>query len=309
MKTHHHSILFLSILFLRCALLLIISVVFVCMHANTMAQVNDALPFKLIRHQMIVIPVTINGVGPFEFLLDTGTNTTLIEPELAKELGLRPVDRIMLTTVAGEQAVPRAFLRRLAVGPARSEQVETLITEMPSLHKLRASIRGTLGQNFLSRFNYLLDYRERRIEFDIDGKLATRLQGARVPFESHEGLIVSKAQPMPSCETTWRLVLDSGSTNLILFSPLKLSRDFELALQESNLLEATTNMGHRTVQRDLIPKLQIGDAIFSDLSVAMVPPHTSEQAADGLLPMSLFRAIYVNHQKHYVIFNPRPRTP
>ena len=36
----------------------------------------------------MVVSVSINDRGPFDFLVDTGTNTTLIDPELATELGI-----------------------------------------------------------------------------------------------------------------------------------------------------------------------------------------------------------------------------
>ena len=47
-----------------------------------------SLPFRIAnRHQMIV-PVSINHQGPFAFLLDTGTQITMINPELAAALHL-----------------------------------------------------------------------------------------------------------------------------------------------------------------------------------------------------------------------------
>jgi hypothetical protein len=47
-----------------------------------------ALPFRTVnRHQMIV-PVSINHAGPFSFLLDTGTQMTMVEPALAAALHL-----------------------------------------------------------------------------------------------------------------------------------------------------------------------------------------------------------------------------
>src|SRR5205814_1603852 len=36
---------------------------------------------------LILVDVYGNGIGPFRFAIDTGTSTTAISPELAKELG------------------------------------------------------------------------------------------------------------------------------------------------------------------------------------------------------------------------------
>src|SRR5260370_8684674 len=56
--------------------------------------------------------------GPFDFLVDTGTNTTLIEADLAAELGLVPLDRLSLTTLTGSEPGPRYFFEESSVASA-----------------------------------------------------------------------------------------------------------------------------------------------------------------------------------------------
>jgi hypothetical protein len=80
------------------------------------AQESSSLQFRLVQKSLIVVPVHVNGDGPFDFLLDTGTNTTLISPDLAQRLRLRPVDRVELVTVAGSEIVPRSWLNSLTLG-------------------------------------------------------------------------------------------------------------------------------------------------------------------------------------------------
>jgi len=36
---------------------------------------------------LILLPVSVNGQGPFEFILDTGAGTSLLSPELAQKIG------------------------------------------------------------------------------------------------------------------------------------------------------------------------------------------------------------------------------
>lgn len=294
----------LSALMIRLALYSAISVSLICLLTDKTTQASTPVQFKLIRNQMIVIQVKLNGAGPFEFLLDTGTNTTIIEPELAQQLKLHPQDRLELMTVAGAQAVPRAQLGSVVLGSAVAENLEALITELPSLRALHSSIRGVLGQNFLARFNYLLDYGKRQIEFEGDGELADRMCGVRLPFEQIEGLMVVSAQAGSS--KAWRLVLDSASPDLILFGPLTPSNGFGIVYYGAAWLAATTSAGSQAVQQGRLRALRIGETAFADLSVTALPP--DGRAEDGLLPMSLFRAVYVNHQEHYLILNPSART-
>src|ERR1700740_1514149 len=44
---------------------------------------------RLVQHALIVIPVKINQAGPFDFMVDTGSQVTVIDPSLAAELSLR----------------------------------------------------------------------------------------------------------------------------------------------------------------------------------------------------------------------------
>jgi hypothetical protein len=47
-----------------------------------------------------VIPVTVNGRGPFDFMVDTGSQVTVVDPSLAQELGLKPQGTVVLVSTA-----------------------------------------------------------------------------------------------------------------------------------------------------------------------------------------------------------------
>ena len=44
--------------------------------------------FRIASNYMIVVPVTINGSGPYDFVLDTGSNNTMLDQKLADKLAL-----------------------------------------------------------------------------------------------------------------------------------------------------------------------------------------------------------------------------
>src|ERR1700736_1220338 len=59
-------------------------------------------PLEL-RHGIPVVKVTVNGRGPFRFIVDTGTSVdAIVTPALAGELGLQVVDRRHLTDLSGQ---------------------------------------------------------------------------------------------------------------------------------------------------------------------------------------------------------------
>ncbi len=261
------------------------------------------LKFTLWRGQMIVIQIIINGTGPHDFLLDTGTNTTLVTPEFARQLRLRPIDRIELVTAAGSQILVRSELKSVSVAGQTATGVEALISELRGVRTVAPNIRGVLGMNFLARFNYLIDYRAQQLELQATGELDDRLCGVRLPLEEHAGQWLVSA---PINQQRRRLVPDTGVTTLILFARDKLALDWSPNPAEARL--ALTDLGSRAVQHRRVRSLQLGPVKFADLPVIVL---SAEQAGDGriedgLLPMSLFERVYFNHRRGYLVLNPKP---
>lgn len=277
-----------------------------CDFAAGSVQAESSVQFKLIKNHLIVVAVKVNGEEAFNFLLDTGTNTTLITPELSRRLGLRPTDRIELMTVAGSQVVPRSWLHSLTVGSKSVENVEVLFADLPEIRRLDSSICGVLGQNFLSRFNYMFDYKNRSLEFEEDDELETRLSGARLSIERDEGKCIVITPPTSASKSARRFVLDSALSNPVLFTQDTRKLDFEIEHSPHSLISVSTNVGTDTARMGLLRTLHLGNETFRDLPVALIQKQKviGNRSEDGLLPTRLFRTIYFNNKKNYVIFNP-----
>ena len=261
--------------------------------------------FRLVRKHFVTVPVFVNGEGPFNFLVDTGTNTTLVTPELAERLGLRPIERILLVTVAGSQAVPRAQLRSLALAERSVGGLEVLIDDLVEIRSLDARLCGVLGQNYLSQFNYTLDYGARRILFEEeDGEPPP---GTRLAFEQEEGKLLVSATTSRGRPQTWRFVLDSAATTIVMFDSPARDRADSLELLEGAPVKVRTMTGDRMVSVARLRSLLICGEKFSDLPVVLVRAGEGggRRTEAGLLPTALFRAIYFNHREKYVILNPR----
>jgi len=275
--------------------------------------------FTLQWGHLIVIPLTINGSGPHDFLLDTGASTTLVTPEFARQLRLRPMDRVELVTVTGSQFLARTQLGSVRVGNNTATDVEAVISELREVRAAVPHVRGVLGQNFLSRFNYLIDYRAHRLEFETGIELEAGLCGARAPLEEHAGrwFVLLPANPrfgpkfwpknrQNDERRRWRLVPDTGSDTLILFARGELALDW--APDTAATRFARTDAGSRVVQQRRVRSLQLGPVTFNDLPVAVLAAGQadSELNEDGLLPMSLFERVYFNHRQGYLLLNPGP---
>ena len=275
--------------------------------AQGSVQSESSVHFKLIKNHLIVVAVEVNGEGTFDFLLDTGTNTTLITPEFSRRLNLRPTDRIELVTVAGSQIVPRSQLQSLTVGSRSANNIEVLFADLREIRSIDSRISGVLGQNFLSQFNYILDYRNRRIEFEVVDELETQLTGARLSIERDEGKCIVVTPPTSNSKSTRRFVLDTALSGLVLFASKARMLDLEIEQSPHSLISVSTNAGSDTARLGVIRTLRIGNETFRDLPVALIqnPIAIGNRPEDGLLPAYLFRTIYFNNKNNYVIFNPR----
>ena len=267
---------------------------------------NSKVRFRLLHDYLIIVPVWLNGSGPYDFLLDTGTNSTMIDSELAERVDLHPIDRTILVSVTSEQPVVRGTIQSLSLGEKTVERIEVLSSDVSQLRTLDPKVRGVLGQNFLSRFNFLLDYKKRLVEFEDGGSLKVKLKGNHVPVELDEGRLMLNAYAALNREVPARLVLDSGTRVHVIFGDairkLELVGETEQAETSNSAL-----INGKRLPTSQLKSLKIGDEIFHELQTILVFENAGSQlrSEDGLLPTVLFNSIYFNNQDKYVILNPR----
>jgi predicted aspartyl protease len=260
---------------------------------------------KFLRGNLILVPVVIEGAGPFDFLLDTGASTSFIHAEFARQLGLRPVDRVEVVSVTGTQILPRSFASRVAVGHAAAGDVEVLWSDLSHLRTLAPQARGVLGQNFLSHFDYVLDYRRGRVEFEPECVPRPEPRGQQFAFELREGRMVVELPVLGAAERTLRFVLDAGATHAVLFGGA--ARRFARPAAADEPLsgaQLTTDFGSQRARVGRVDGLLVGGTRIS-LPVALLPALASGagRTEDGLLPLGLFSSVYVNNREACVVLN------
>jgi hypothetical protein len=109
----------------------------------------------------LMVPVFINGEGPFRLVLDTGATFTCVTTELAARLDL-PEQRGAIGYGAGVHSAGRVRLVRydsVRVGNASARDMGGCVLDLSSLDVLGAAVDGLLGLNFLRAFDVQLDFR------------------------------------------------------------------------------------------------------------------------------------------------------
>jgi predicted aspartyl protease len=104
-------------------------------------------------------PVTVDGRGPFPFLIDTGADHSVLSQELALALGLPAAGFIRVQGVAGEQVRPSAAVRRLEVGGRHIDDAALALLPREHLGAL-----GLVGLDALRRQCIAVDFTRRTME-------------------------------------------------------------------------------------------------------------------------------------------------
>ena len=75
---------------------------------------------------------------------------------------------------------------------------------------------------------------------------------------------------------------------------------------EPHDLEATTSIGRRRFRPCRLASLQVGSTVLRNVKAVLAPLLPGEiRPQKGMLPLSVFDAVYFNNEESFVILNPR----
>lgn len=247
----------------------------------TAGPAGAAVKLRILDGRPIVSGVYLNRHGPYQFLLDTGTTLNHLDPWLAKSIGLKPTFRTPLLSATGVISVNGAEGIEVTLGPVRADGQTFLLGGLDTIQRSLQDVQGVLGQAFLSRFDYLLDLRSRRIEF---GTRELAAGATRASFESIAG--------RPAVSTSLgSMVLDSGTVSVTLFG-----------IRAPIITHEMFTMTGRARVGKVSGELVIGGRRFWH-GEAVAIPRPAETGAAGLMPVSLFKAVYVSNSESYVLLD------
>jgi hypothetical protein len=271
------------------------------------------LPFRLVHRSQIIAPVMINRTGPYDFLVDTGAEITMIDPSLATQLQLRSEGGEARVLAVGLQSrASFSQLELIEVGRHAIADLPVLVPKLDYSVGAEVHIRGVLGANFLSRFDVLIDNAHQVLCLDDGGAMAmkgqhialitptARANGGRSYRPLLLAVHLSSAGSRPLL-----LKLDSGSNASFLYDPAKY---LNVEVSGGRLFQGQNADGIVRTFALLPPQeMQIGDVVLPRISFAtLLGSHhdDSTREADGLLPTGLFRSVYIGYADRFVVLVP-----
>jgi hypothetical protein len=290
------------------------STVFLSAQAEAHCPGNVAsLHFQRSSGSQIIVPVTINHTGPYNFLVDTGTQFTMIDPSLSAELHLPLLEGTAeLVGVGFKTTASFARMDSLEVG---SQMIANHVAELHDLRMFQSAglhFQGILGGLFLDRFDVLIDYAHGLFCLDNRKAMRSLVKGVRLqlpetaslPVDAPTtGLVIIPVRLVSAGPRQLYLALDSGANVPFLFDPDK--------WLQSQLVPHRSVAGQggdgKEQSFSILPSqdLQIGSLKLQQISFA-IPWHSDHDApVDGLLATAMFRSVFISYVDHFVVLNPR----
>lgn len=244
----------------------------------------------------LLVPVVIDGQGPFTFLLDTGSSHTVLGEDLVERLALPAVAQARVLTSGGAQLGLVVRTGRLSIGSASVEGVMPSVVSMAGLRSIESGLDGVVGQDFLSPFNYTVDYRRKRLRFTTE----PAAEAERVP------LVRMGQRPLVRL-TSGRgrnpvlLVPDSGSEGFVLFE-----REGRTAVAVDYLdqwVGVSALALERPARGALLRELRLGTVTLRDQPAVVVRSGDASSGlhSDGLLPLHGFSSVSFHNAEGYIV--------
>jgi hypothetical protein len=271
------------------------------------------LPFRLIHRSQIIAPVMINRTGPYDFLVDTGAEITMIDLSLAAELQLKSQDEARVLAVGFQTRASLSQLEMIEVGLQAIANHQVGVRKVdyslgPDVH-----IRGILGANFLGRFDVLIDNAHQMLCLDDTKAMQVAMKGKHIavvtpppPDEGGSpGSLLLPVHLSDAGSNPLLLKLDSGSNAPFLYDPAKY---LNVGLSGSRLLQGQNLDGKvRTFALLSSQEMRIGNILFPQISFSTLLGANRDVykgKADGLLPTGLFRSVYIGYADRSVVLVP-----
>jgi predicted aspartyl protease len=231
----------------------------------------------------MTVPVRLGTRGPFQFVVDTGANRTVLGVETAARCSLTPDGITPVHGIVGTQPAPLVKVPRLRVG-----QVQSSNLVLPILPKESLGADGLLGIDVLRGRRMRLSFLRNTFEIGPSGsgpavnmlgggggtRIPDRERGIVVPAQYRSGQLVIFDADVDGIPV--RAFLDSGAQitcgNEILRDALMRQRPgYDRRMSETQLISATGQTS--SAQLAVLPRLRLGGIGLNNIRAAFAPLH------------------------------------
>ena len=264
---------------------------------------TDVLALQEQLDRRLTLPVLIDGKGPFQFMVDTGSQATAVSHEINAALALPPAGRANLLGMASIRPVDLVSITRLDVG---KHYIEDLAA--PLLARANIGADGIIGLDSLQDFRVLIDFRAPSIALQDMRTIKNKREGFEIVVRARPeaGQLVITNAVVEGISTT--VIIDTGAqaslANPALRERLRRKREAEVITTDVNGVDL---IGHVAMVRSL----KIGALVLNNipLTFADSPVFTALGLSDkpvlalGMQHLRLFDRVAIDFAGSRILFD------
>lgn len=221
----------------------------------------------------MTVPVSVGGMGPYQFLVDTGSERTVISRELASRLRLSSGRSAILHSVMGANNIDTVHIPRLQVS---SNTIS--VVDAPALGASNIGADGMLGIDSLRSQRVLFDFKAKTMSITPANQPLERLDGDTIVVRarSRGGRLIFTQAKIDGRRVS--VIVDTGSQVTIANMALQklLTRKGHALLPETVTIESVTGE-QMSAHITRVAQIELGGVNLTDLSVAFADAHIFRQ--------------------------------
>jgi predicted aspartyl protease len=234
--------------------------VFAGQDGQQQAAQTDVIAIRKDQWSRMTVPVKVVEQGPFRFLIDTGSQNTVLSTDLAARLSLVPNRKARLISVAGTQMVDMVDIEQIDLGRRSYYGLAA-----PLLESANMGADGILGLDSLQDQRVLVDFKKGLMAID-DAKNLGGNRGFEIVVEARRrsGQLIMADARLEGIKV--QVVIDTGAETSIGNIALQKALTRKRKSEKIELLSVT---GHQ-VSADLSYArwLEISEVRFNNVAIA-----------------------------------------
>lgn len=221
----------------------------------------------------MTVPVSVGGSGPYQFLVDTGSERTVISKELARQLRLSSGRSAVLHSVMGANNIDTVHIPHLQVSS------NTLsIVDAPALGASNIGADGMLGIDSLRSQRVMFDFKSKTMSITPSNRPLERIDGDTIVVRarSRGGRLIFTQAKIDGKRVS--VIVDTGSQVTIANLALQklLSKKGHVAIPETVTIESVTGE-QMSANVTRVAQVELGGVTLTDLSIAFADAHIFRQ--------------------------------
>jgi predicted aspartyl protease len=236
-------------------------------------QVAETLDYGVDAHTRMTVPVSIGAHGPYNFIVDTGSERTVISSELARTLNLGPGPDVIVHSMTEVSQIATVVVPALRVGQRTMDDIEA-----PALLRRNLGALGILGVDTLQTQRVVFDFQRQEMTITPSRRADPRWPAGEivVTARSRFGRLMLIDAEVDGQRVY--VIVDTGGQITVGNNALRraLARRRRLgAMAEVRVLSVTG--GEFTAEYTLARRIRIGGANITNLPIAFADVHPFRQ--------------------------------